>query len=278
MQQWRLLWCCCLAEIIGDNLLFTGLVFAGSGVYTVIYSSVTVFVALIRIFWLNRPLTLGQWVSIIAICCGLAATCISSRDHGTDVILGVILTFAGSVSMAVMYVVCEHLLSTPSAPPPESVSMFVGLVGSVVMTGYAGVRVFPHRQSFLLDPVAEKGGHVATIVGLFALVIVCDFGHYMAFYRICTGNAVSAGVNKAVQSIGIFGLSAILFCNEQESQCFNWVKGMAAVVVGGGVIGYNVFKSDTAQEPATTSLQVGQLLQVGHDTKLYLPEARGTAG
>ena len=37
------------------------------------------------------------------------------------------------------------------------------------------------------------------VAALFLLSAVANFAHYWAFYEICTGTAIAAGVNKAVQ-------------------------------------------------------------------------------
>ena len=56
-----------------------------------------------------------------------------------------------------------------------------------------------------------------------------------------TSGAVAAAVNKAVQSVSIFGLSALIYCDHHDEQCFTVAKGIATALVIGGVLGYGFF-------------------------------------
>ena len=48
-------------------------------------------------------------------------------------------------------------------------------------------------------------------------------------------------INKAVQSVSIFALSSGFYCSGHSEQCFSVAKGIATVLVIGGVVGYGVF-------------------------------------
>jgi len=182
--------------------------------------------------------------------------CFESRHDGQEVIFGIVVTATGSVLTAVMYVVCEHLLSLPGKLPPASLSVFVGLVGTLVMTIYVVVWDVPHLGTYFIDPVTKTGANVGIIAVLYAVAILANFVHQLAFYRICTGNAVSAGVNKAVQSVGVFFLSAALFCHQTQAECLTLLKGVAAVVVASGVVAYNVFAAPSSADSEVDGLEV----------------------
>ena len=63
------------------------------------------------------------------------------------------------------------------------------------------------------------------------------------FYMVKNAGAVSVGVLKASQAIGIFLVSAHEFCDKQLSQCFTYERAFACMVVCAGVVIYSVSKT-----------------------------------
>ena len=78
---------------------------------------------------------------------------------------------------------------------------------------------------------------------LLYLALICMQGTHILFFFVVakTSGAVAAAVNKAVQSVSIFGLSALIYCDHHDEQCFTVAKGIATALVIGGVLGYGFF-------------------------------------
>ena len=51
-------------------------------------------------------------------------------------------------------------------------------------------------------------------------------------------HTVSTGMLQSIRAVLVFGASALLFCDNDEAQCFTPAKGVATVVVAAGVVGY----------------------------------------
>ena len=67
---------------------------------------------------------------------------------------------------------------------------------------------------------------------LLYLAMICMQGTHILFFFVVakTSRAVAAAVNKAVQSVSIFGLSALIYCDHHDEQCFTVAKGIATAL------------------------------------------------
>merc|ERR1719221_1026375 len=82
---------------------------------------------------------------------------------------------------------------------------------------------------------------ISFCIGLYIVyVLVCGV-HQYAFYYTCSlgpTGAVTAGINKCVQTAGLFFLSSAIFCGEAASQCLSALKVVSAMCVCSGVMLY----------------------------------------
>ena len=85
-------------DIIAQAMNYTGSTFCGPTIFSIIYSSVTIWTALYSRIILNRSLAALQWAAVVLVFAGLALTAWDSINLGTDVFKGVLLVFMGSCS------------------------------------------------------------------------------------------------------------------------------------------------------------------------------------
>merc|ERR1712224_1085163 len=63
-------------------------------------------------------------------------------------------------------------------------------------------------------------------------------------------SAVMAGINKAVQAVTVFVVSHVFYCSVDTNQCFTAGKGLAMVLVVGGVLLFSFAKEMGAKKKA----------------------------
>jgi len=84
-----------------------------------------------------------------------------------------------------------------------------------------------------------RGTTWSTVAALSAGIAAGNFVHAATFFFLLTWiGAVSAGVMKGVQAAAVFCLAHLLYCQQDQSQCFTYLKATSLVVVITGVMGY----------------------------------------
>ena len=264
---------------IADVFLHTfGINYAGSALYIVFFSSVTVWTALVRKVWLKRRLAPLQWLAVVFITVSLSVTGVfhgsTGDEPGAQLAFGIFMTLGAAVCDAFMYVLTERALEPGRAgPTPNEISTAVGAINLGVSLAYVCTYSAAGQwRPWVSDRIAAKGGNPRVVAGWWVAQAVVMWAHYLAFYYSvgCT-SAVAAAVNKAVQSAGIFLLSAALYCNTSwglgkaypavfvydEKECLTPMRVVAIVVVCASVLLYALGYRQLLQEKQAAG-QVGR--------------------
>ena len=246
-------------ELCSAALCFTGLVCAGSAVFTVIYSSVTVYTALFSRLFFGRELHYMQWGGVLMVMLGLTSSSIGATfggdDGEADVGIGIIMIIIGSLFHSLVYILTESILKSENPVAPEFLGSFMGCVGVFVFGLWQVFYTFPRFQDLILDEIDAHDGDL-TVIGMtyFALVIV-NLVHGVCFYHLIKSvGSTTTGILKGVQSVVVFVISHFAFCSLQKSQCFTASKGASLIVVVFGVLCYSIFKLDTPKLSQSDSL------------------------
>jgi hypothetical protein len=102
----------------------------------------------------------------------------------------------------------------------------------------------PNWDALVTQPVKEAGGSEEVIFLCLAAAIFFHALHMISyFHMVKNAGAVSVGVLKSGQAIGIFAVSAWAFCGMQESQCATRGRAVACGIVCGGVVMYSWTKT-----------------------------------
>lgn len=252
--------------VLGINLI-------GSGLYVVIFSFVTIFAALLRYFWLKVELLKIQKIAICLILVGSILTaCSDVEELGKKelwhVILGTIFTILATGCDAIFYVIVEKITgqSNDGINPSEmEICIMVGLIDLFLTSIYiGGYYINGYWDKFVKDPIEKcSHNHVRSnqVFWMWIIMTPVMLLHYLSFYySISTASSVAAGVNKAFQSITLFFLSHILFCDGDQKcettttcdlpircydpkQCLNVYKIISATIVFIGIILYAYAKN-----------------------------------
>jgi len=240
-------WLVALVNLAGEALCQFCIIKAGSGLFTVLYSSVTVWAALMKWQVVGVRPTVMQWAALVVITIGLALSAWDSLTSNTskelgEVILGISTGIAGAVFYGAFYVLSDVVLKGEGdglEPPPSVMSAFVGMLNTVLLAVYILLYDGPRWAENVSKEVDTDGGSFYAIVLVYILLTLTQGLHFVSFFYVAKDSgAVAAGVNKAVQASSIFVLSSVFYCHEDTSQCFSPTKGMAVACVVLGVLLY----------------------------------------
>ena len=94
-------------DVAGTTLTLFGQLLCGSGIYIIIYSSLTIWSALGSRVLLKKTFTWVQLVGIIVVTAGLAVSGADSFSEGAKIVWGVIVTLVGTIFHSCVYWVNE---------------------------------------------------------------------------------------------------------------------------------------------------------------------------
>ena len=243
-----------IIELCSAALCFTGLVCAGSAVFTVIYSSVTVYTALFSRIFLGRELHYMQWGGVFMVMLGLTSSSVGASFGGSageeDVGIGIMMIIVGSMFHSLVYILSESILKSEDPIAPEFLGSFMGCVGVFVFGLWQVFYTFPRFQDLILDEIDAHDGNMMVIISTYVILVIVNFIHGVCFYHLIKSvGSTTTGILKGVQSVMVFVISHFAFCALQKSQCFTTAKGASLVVVVLGVSCYSMFRLDVSLLP-----------------------------
>ena len=243
-----------LIDLCSGILCFTGLVSAGSAIFTVVYSSVTVYTALFSWLFFGRQLHYMQWGGVCLVMLGLISSSFGSSagtEDSEDVGLGILMIMVGSMFHSLYYIVSESILKDDDPIAPEFLGTFQGLFGTAVFGMWQLVYTFPRWNTLISDEIAAHNGDFSIIAVTYVGLVVVNFVHGVCFFHMLKMvGSTTTGVLKGVISVLVFIISHFAFCSLQKSQCFTISKGLSLVVVVLGVACYSIYKAEKVVVPA----------------------------
>ena len=264
---------CDYAGTVGTTV---GLILAGSALFGIIYSSVTVWTALFTCLLLRKRQSATQLAGIAMVVAGLALpTLEQAQQHssgesaandanepdggaagvaGADteaILVGIVLTAVGTLFYALEYTLCERAFSLYDRPlDPKQLCFYTGAWGLAFTAVWVGVYTAPNFGAIVVDEVDARGGSPALLALLFAAHTVNNGVHNAAWFVVCElESGVSTGLLMGLKAAALFVASALCFCREQspwpnalephDEQCMTQLKvGATAVVLCGTAVYY----------------------------------------
>jgi hypothetical protein len=254
----------CLPDLLAVPFQVYGLKVTGSGVFIVVFSTVTLWVAVLRYLALGKGLRALQGVGIALIIGGQLLIVKDGTGSGGDdddisntvFVAGVVSIFVAAFLDAVMYVFCERFSNATVDDgkggavarllTEDEICCLCGVVNICLAAAYVGAYSAAGMwNEWVEEPVARGGARPAVVAAVWLFDSVLYYGHYAAFYYVAKHSSVSAGVNKAMQGAAIFYSSDIIFCRsvavkERRSQCLTTFKVLASLGVCLGVLVYSI--------------------------------------
>jgi len=227
-------------DLASGILTTSGLLLVGSGIYTVIYSSTTAWTAVISYVTGTSALSSGQWLGVALVTLGLGMNALgvledSSGDtpeHIHTLLLGCALLLLGTVFHAGAFVFNERAIKRVGVPP-FLLCASIGSVEAALVTMYNAVLVLNYDvQELYLEPIEAAGGSVASVLALYAGLVLAHALHALSFFAMLGHlGAVTTGILKSILAVSVFTFAAAMFCSYEASQCFSPFKAAAMVIV-----------------------------------------------
>ncbi|KAG9409569.1 hypothetical protein AC1031_019832 [Aphanomyces cochlioides] len=226
-----------------------GLSMAGSGVFQVIYSSVVCWSAMLSKIFLNKQLSQNEWLGIAIVTFGLAFSAMGQSNGGRDagtVLMGCLNTVIAAAFYGGNYVTGEFILKLPERPEPQELCLKMGIACVSLISIYQMFWVLPQWTHVITEPVIKAQGNPMHILGALGLYTLSQLAHGLTYFMMLGScGAVTTGIMQSLRAVCVFGLSSVLYCSRQESQCFDAKRGIATLFVVSGVLFYSWAKGQT---------------------------------
>ena len=225
-----------LIDLGSGILCFTGLVNAGSAIFTVVYSSVTVYTALFSWLFFGRQLHYMLWSGVCLVMLGLLSSTFGSNmfsgADNEDVGLGILMIMVGSMFHSLYYIVSESVLKDDNPIAPEFLGTFQGIFGTTVFGLWQLLYTIPRWETLISDEIAAHKGDMTEILCTYIGLVIVNFIHGIClFYMLKMVGSTTTGVLKGVISVAVFIISHFAFCSLQQSQCFSVAKGIRVILI-----------------------------------------------
>lgn len=232
-----------------------GLIFAGSGVFQVVYSSVVLFTALLSRVFLNKSPQPKQWLALFLITLGLAVSALggvgskssaptdASQASSHTVMIGMLFTLISACFYSCSYTLVEHTLQDPKdAPSERDLQAYAGLYGLILISCYMAIYTVPNWETLVAQSVAAKHGRMSNVYVAYGTLALSCFLHSVSYYKLVRNvGAVSTGVLQALRAVSVFGISSLVFCSQHSEQCVTTAKMISMAVVSVGLYAYSAW-------------------------------------
>ena len=279
-----------LFDIFAQSLTYTGNNMAGPTIFSIIYSSVTIWAAIFSKVLLSRSLVRPQWFGVLLVVLGLSLTAMDSISLGPLVFLGACFILVGSSFHGLTYVMSEWIMTessetvdssggSPDATAirrrgePEHLSIrancsIQGIVAMVVFLLWQGVYTYPNRENLIVEPMSKANTSLMDAFVIMCAITLANLVHSVTFYTTLKhfpGGATSAGVLKGLQAVLVFMASSIILCGRWGGveMCWSGSKFIALVVVVFGILVYGSHTQKRGDEPKDcNAADVSKLMHV----------------
>eukprot|EP01040_Poterioochromonas_malhamensis_P001211 gene1211-1284_t len=251
--EWKLIIAIALLEALSQGIVLDGLMLAGSAIYTVAYSSIVAYTAVLSMYFVNRRLNYLQWTGVITVMIGLGLVAMDAKSNGSDVYLGFFLVLLGSFSHSLTYVGSEYVMTLTSEPiRPEYLSFLLGSIGSSLNLTWQLFYTLPNANTLIFDNIELHNGSSKIIVTAYLLLVISSAVHAYTFYHLLSKiGSITTGLCKGVQSVLVFVASHFIFCSSRKAQCFSSAKGASLVIVLLGVTLYSIYSDPHGSVPTS---------------------------
>ena len=139
--RWRMVGLATVVDAVSQGANYTGLILAGSSTYILIYSSVTVWVAVFSRICLFRRQTRLQWLGCAVVSVGVSLTGLNAGQQGSDVACGAALVAFGSIGHSLAYVLMEwNCVAAPDPISPSKLASMMGAGGAACIESVESLR------------------------------------------------------------------------------------------------------------------------------------------
>ncbi|KAF8821293.1 transporter/permease protein [Cardiosporidium cionae] len=240
-ENWRRVGFLTFCDLAHQLIEKIGLIYAGSGVYTIAASSSTVWIAALSFMLLHRKISFYKWVGVLSICFGLSLKAFQfSISQGENEIVGALLTVFAAFLHGLSFVINEAFMTGDDPIAGPNLVLMTGMISSALLSIWTAVWTIPRWDTLFNKNIAAAGGSSTVAVTCFFLLLLCSYVRStILWYLIKHMGAVSSSILKGIRNPAVFFLSHIFFCHLEKSQCLSVLKSVAAIVCASGVMIYS---------------------------------------
>eukprot|EP01134_Creolimax_fragrantissima_P008547 CFRG8547T1 len=247
----RLLGLCILVDMMAISLATTGLLMVGSGMFVVIYSSNTLWTALLSRILTKKVFETSHWIGIALLTLGLILNGFVSHvprstpantsptDIHSNVQVGAVVVLCATALHSLFFVLTERIISTKSLTEGQ-LCVGIGVVETALFSLYIAIICFFYgSHDFLVQSMATADTSVVYAMSLYMISAVVNTVHAGSFFIILgTMGAVESALVKIIQTVCVFGFSATFFCQIESTQCASPIKVGSMLLVVCGLVVY----------------------------------------
>lgn len=230
-----------LIDVTATTLTLFGQLMIGSGLYIIVYSSLTIWSAIGSLLLLKRRMTWLMWMGVVVVTIGLMISGAGAfTTFGPSKLIGMAVTLVGTILHSGVYWVSEYFCLHKEHPIHSTfLAGYMGIFGVSIFLSYVTGYTIPRWEALFVHPMESSGGEYWKIFATYLLLILIDWAHlYAQFTAVVSVGSVVVGINKAISSIGVFILSHFIFCKVDSSECIDLFKILSLCFVISGVILY----------------------------------------
>lgn len=149
-------------------------------------------------------------------------------------VVGIAFALGAVLSYGLVYVLVNVEYGKDNAICPSAICFLLSLLECGVNFVYMCFVVIPNWHQWVVSPMRDNDRSATYIVLVYLSLVVVDGLHQIGFFHCLSFGkvaAVTSGVNKAAQAVGLFIFSDMLFCGDDEDQCLNVWKLVGTVGV-----------------------------------------------
>eukprot|EP00545_Synedropsis_sp_CCMP1620_P013836 CAMPEP_0119011246 /NCGR_PEP_ID=MMETSP1176-20130426/5552_1 /TAXON_ID=265551 /ORGANISM="Synedropsis recta cf, Strain CCMP1620" /LENGTH=335 /DNA_ID=CAMNT_0006964043 /DNA_START=166 /DNA_END=1173 /DNA_ORIENTATION=- len=236
----------CLFDIVATVMNYTGASLAGPTIFSIVYSSVTIWTACFSQIMLGRVMNARQWMAVAVVFGGLVLTAVDSQQLGEKVTHGLFLILAGSAMHAMTYIMSEGIMTvTKEVISARQNNAIQSGVAAATLLLWQLFYTLPRWNERIWVPMQAAGTTMSYGLGILMLFSLSNLVHSSTFFhtlRYFPGGSTSAGVMKGLQAVLVFVATHFVYCGRTggEEMCFTQAKLLSLVTVAGGVMGYGL--------------------------------------
>ena len=184
-RHWKL----AFLDMIGSICTQASIALIGSGIFTVVYSSVVVYIAILNKLKFHRDVSKLRWIALLLITAFVVVSALGQLSGGTNFFstaLGIIFALGATVSYGTLYVVLSDIFERDRAQalanstPVMSKTFLLLCVCSLELCFcllYFLAAVVPNWEAWIAQPMRQRNTTVLYGLGMYALIVFCDGTH-----------------------------------------------------------------------------------------------------
>ena len=209
------------------------MVYCGSGLFQVAFSSVAIFSAVYSRIFLKTNVSAIQWLGIAIVTSGLVVSPLSSNSQGKSPVTGILLTLLGAQFYSISYIVNEaitvgslsfsHVQRIPGNKGAKEICKQVGVINTLICcvvilidTSTPSLVTFPlvpNRAKLIFEPIARTHTTLSSVFISTFVYIVSHIIHSYALYSVQGAlGAIWTGLLQCIRACVVFFTSGYLYC------------------------------------------------------------------